>query len=105
MKILLSPQLLRFLLNYGFRFCLSKTSKYSKKSSKITILLKPVFTRPDIHNLPDGYDTYFNIVVEPAQMAYGIDGTTVLVKLDGETFLAYVKSILIPIPGKKLSHE
>ncbi len=82
MKVQLTPAILDYLIEQGYRYCLSNTQSIDKGSTDVTITLTPVVRRPRLETLPVGYDTYFNISEEPRQMAFGIDETEILVDLN-----------------------
>ena len=94
MDIVLSPQLLQFLILQGYRYCLSKNSrKLSDDLGVICIILRPVRLPPMSIRLPDDYDEYYMISEEPRRLANGIDGVLTLVNLDKITLLAYIASV------------
>src|ERR1700761_9079855 len=93
MNVLLTPPLLAFLQNEGYTYCLSKT-ELQPVGDDVLIKLLPVHTEPDVTNIPQPYDTYFDIDDEPAQMADGVDGLTVVMKLDYATLRNYINFTL-----------
>ncbi|MEO3407650.1 hypothetical protein AAFN85_27270 [Mucilaginibacter sp. CAU 1740] len=96
MKLLLTPELLKFLNKQGFKYCLSKTTLCeSKDADHLNITLTPARSRPKLKHLSLKYDTYFSINREPAQMAMGIDDTLVLVQMDKQLIVEYLNSILL----------
>ena len=76
MKTFLTPQLLGFLIERGFTYCLSKTVI---KSGITEIILKPIKAMPASDNLT-GYVCY-KITREPVQMAGGVEHHDVYVDL------------------------
>lgn len=82
MKTVLTPHLLGFLIERGYTYCLAKTQNVSKANASVNITLTPIKIKPQLENLPAGYDTYFKITREPMQMACGIDDTEVYISLD-----------------------
>ena len=82
MKTILTPHLLGFLIERGYTHCLAKTQVVSKTDATVSITLTPVKVKPQLENMPLGYDTYFKITREPMQMACGIDDTEVYISLD-----------------------
>jgi hypothetical protein len=95
MKAILTRSVIRFLVLQGYRYCLSKTESIKKNDASVCIKLTPVRSRPVTRFLPQGYDTYFNIMHEPLQMADGIDDTEVLVNLNDYDLRKYRESISI----------
>ncbi|MBB6107598.1 hypothetical protein [Mucilaginibacter lappiensis] len=81
MRSLLTPKLLQFLINQGYRYCLSKTTCIFGPDANVCIILTPVKYIPVLRRLPEKYDTYFKITEEPVQMADGIDETLIIVDL------------------------
>jgi hypothetical protein len=81
MKIQLTPSILDYLIEQGYKYCLSNTQSIDKGSTDVTITLTPVTRRPRLETMPLEYDTFFNITQEPRQMAMGVDETEILVDL------------------------
>ncbi|MEO8795933.1 MAG: hypothetical protein ABI390_10735 [Daejeonella sp.] len=82
MKTILTPHLLGFLIERGYTYCLAKTQLISKSNASISITLTPVKVKPQLQELPMGYDTFYRITREPMQMAVGIDDTEVYISLN-----------------------
>lgn len=82
MKVQLTPPILDYLIEQGYKYCLSNTQSVDKGSTDVTITLTPVTGRPRLETLPIGYDTYFNITKEPKQMSLGVDETEILIDID-----------------------
>lgn len=82
MKIQLTPSILDYLIEQGYKYCLSNTQSIDKGNTDVTITLTPVTWRPRLETMPLEYDTYFNITQEPRQMAWGVDETEILVDLN-----------------------
>ncbi len=85
MKTILTPHLLGFLIERGYTYCLAKTQLSSKSNAFISITLTPVKVKPQLQELPVGYDTYYRITREPMQMAVGIDDTEVYISLNNKS--------------------
>jgi PAS domain S-box-containing protein len=81
MQVPLTSQLLGDLIEKGYTHVLSSTSKESQNHEPTTIVLKPIREKPDLQNLPAGFETYYRITQEPLQMVCGIDNTNVLVEM------------------------
>ncbi len=82
MKIQLTPSILDYLIEQGYKYCLSNTQSIDKGITDVTITLTPVTRRPRLETMPLEYDTFFNITQEPRQMALGVDETEILVDLN-----------------------
>jgi hypothetical protein len=95
MKAILTRSVVRFLVLQGYKYCLSKTSNVERVDASVSITLTPVKSRPITRYLPQGYDTYFNIMHEPLQMADGIDDTEVLINMEDSILQNYRGSISI----------
>ncbi|MBD1367090.1 hypothetical protein IDJ77_24985 [Mucilaginibacter sp. ZT4R22] len=93
MKALLTRSVVSFLVLEGYTYCLSKTSNISKAYASVCITLTPVKRRPDVRKLPEGYDTYFNIMKEPLLLAEGVDDTEVIVNVEHVEIAKYQGSI------------
>jgi hypothetical protein len=94
MKLLLTPDLLKFLSNEGYKYCFSKTEELTGKATDCCITLTPIRWRPYIKRLPLKYDTFFSINDEPVQLADGLDDTLVMVSVDIRTMLTYIQKLL-----------
>lgn len=81
MKTILTPQLLGFLIEKGFTYCLSKT-QVNVEADSLEVVLTPVKVKPLLGNMPSGYDTCFKITREPMKMAYGNSQAEVYMNLD-----------------------
>ncbi|GGH01546.1 hypothetical protein [Mucilaginibacter phyllosphaerae] len=81
MKIPVTPDLLKFVISKGFRYCYSKTTCIDAPDADVCITLTPVKMPPRIKRLPKAYDTFFNIFKEPFQMANGVDRTRIFFDL------------------------
>ena len=81
MKTHLTPQLLGFLIERGFTYCLSKTL-INPDNNSCEIILTPTKEKPDAKNLLPGYDNWYKITREPFQMAGGMDDAEVYLNLD-----------------------
>ncbi|RFZ81820.1 PAS domain S-box protein [Mucilaginibacter terrenus] len=80
MKIPFTPQLLGDLIEKGYTHVLVSTSTESSTGEEI--VLKPVRQKPDLDNLPDGYEIFYAITREPMMMVCGIDGTTISIEYE-----------------------
>jgi hypothetical protein len=89
MQAILTPAILDYLIEQGYRYCLSKTQGINGEGTSVIITLTPVVHRPRLEKLPIDYDTYFNIQREPRQMACGIDETEIFVELNETMRLQY----------------
>ncbi len=94
MKITLTPPLLEFLLDQGYRYCFSKTTQLSYSQAQVCITLTPIKEKPSLRTLPVDADTFFALRREPVWMARGIDETIVLVKMPTAVLLPYVDFLL-----------
>ncbi|MBD1363052.1 hypothetical protein IDJ77_04445 [Mucilaginibacter sp. ZT4R22] len=81
MQKMLTTKLLNGLVSQGYRYCYSKTTAIVGDDANICITLVPVKTEPSLINLPEKFDTYFDLAEEPVQMALGVDETIILVDL------------------------
>lgn len=82
MRTLLTPNLLGFLIERGYKYCLAQI-QINKKPDTITIVtLTPVKVDPKLEGVPQGYDSYFKITREPMQMAFGVINTEIYLNLD-----------------------
>jgi hypothetical protein len=93
MRLNLTPIIHTFLTAHGYQYCLSRTQSFqtSHDDPEVTIVLFPVKEKPKLENLPEEYDTFFNLSKEPAMMAGGIGDTEVLVELTDDDFGALQK--------------
>ncbi|WP_423148256.1 PAS domain-containing protein [Rubrolithibacter danxiaensis] len=81
----LSPQLLGDLIEKGYSHFLVSTS--SELNTEI-ITLKPVRGKPQLEQLPPGFDTYYKITQEPLAMLCGIEDTKIQVDLQSHSEFA-----------------
>nr|WP_294943891.1 PAS domain S-box protein [uncultured Mucilaginibacter sp.] len=81
MKISFTPQLLGDLIEKGYTYLLASTA--SEPAMQTVLTLKPVRKKPELYNLPEGYETFYKITREPMVMAAGIADTAIV--LDYET--------------------
>ena len=75
MKIPFTPQLLGDLIEKGYTYVLADTDAVEAPATNI--VLTPVREKPDLQNLPDGFETYYKITREPMQFACGVEGVTI----------------------------
>lgn len=94
MKLQLTSHLLLFLEKSGYRYFLSKTVPDAYGPDIIGITLLPISIRPNTRNLPKDFDTYFCINQEPKQMAEGVEGTLIFVKMNADLSCAYIKYVI-----------
>lgn len=80
MKTYLTPQLLGFLIERGFTYCLSKT--IITGGTACEIILTPLKAEPGPEDFSAGYDSCYKITREPFQMAAGLYETEVYINLD-----------------------
>jgi hypothetical protein len=95
MKAILTRSVVRFLILQGYKYCLSKTTNIHHHDASVCITLTPIKFKPAITYLHRGYDTYFNIMREPLQLAGGVDDTEVLVNIDDTELQKFKGSISI----------
>jgi PAS domain S-box-containing protein len=76
MKIPFTPQLLGDLIEKGYTYLLASTAE--EPSLETVLTLKPVRKKPELYNLPEGYETFYRITREPMVMAAGINETIVM---------------------------
>ena len=82
MRTFLTPNLLGFLIERGYNYCLAKI-KISHTPHAITVVtLTPVKYNPGLEALPREYDVFFKMTREPIQMALGVVNTEVYVNLN-----------------------
>ncbi|TSD62903.1 hypothetical protein FFF34_018285 [Inquilinus sp. KBS0705] len=82
MKIPVTPALLKLVISQGFKYCYSKTTCVDTAETDVCIILTPVKQAPKVRRLPKAYDTFFNILKEPMQMAAGVDRTLIFFEID-----------------------
>lgn len=80
MELPLTPQALGELFEKGYTYALVKTENTSEDSVRIT--LKPVREKPDLQQLPAGFETYYRLTQEPLQMVCGVDRTQIVIDID-----------------------
>ncbi|MEO7211961.1 PAS domain S-box protein [Mucilaginibacter sp.] len=80
MKIPFTPQLLGDLIEKGYTHLLASTA--SEPSMDAALTLKPVRKKPELYNLPEGYETFYKITREPMIMATGINETLIMLDYD-----------------------
>jgi PAS domain S-box-containing protein len=78
----LTPMLLGELIDEGYIYMLVKQEEGSINSSACMILT-PVKQKPELGQLPEGYQTFYKITQEPLQLACGSQDLRVLVDLSG----------------------
>ncbi|RYU86960.1 PAS domain S-box protein [Mucilaginibacter terrigena] len=72
MNIPFTPQLLGDLIEKGYTYVLASTAAEASN-----LVLKPVREKPKLHNLPNGFNTFYKITREPMQMACGVDDVVI----------------------------
>ncbi|QHS57530.1 hypothetical protein GWR56_19000 [Mucilaginibacter sp. 14171R-50] len=82
MKVPATSAVLKLVISKGFRYCYSRTTCVDSAEADVCITLTPIAKSPHIRRLPKAYDTFFNILKEPVQMAAGVDSTLVYFDLD-----------------------
>ena len=90
MKIPFTPQLLGDLIEKGYTYVLASSEVGVSPEEVTNLVLKPVRSKPELNNLPEGFETFYKITCEPMQLACGIDGVTV--ELDYGTTNANITS-------------
>lgn len=93
MEIALTTPLLKYLIQTGYRYCLSKTCLL-KGHSGSCIVLKPVKDVPLASRFPDDFEEYFLIEEEPTRLAEGIEEVLTIVRLEKLTLTGYIGSLL-----------
>ncbi|MGI4750618.1 MAG: hypothetical protein ACRYFB_08295 [Janthinobacterium lividum] len=94
MKTKLTPRLLGFLIKKGYKYFLSQTTCIDQEGAYVGIMLKPVKKHPLLQKLPKPFSSYYSIIQEPVQMAWGLHNTSIVVDLgirDAEKFEGTVK--------------
>jgi hypothetical protein len=81
MKTPVTPASLELIVSKGYKYCYSRTTCIETPDADVCITLTPVKMLPRLKRLPKAYDTFFNILKEPLQMANGIDRTLVFFDL------------------------
>lgn len=94
MKLVLTPQLLKFLSAKGYQYCLSRITHNSAKHGEELMLLIPLRRRPSMQIINNGYDALFTISGEPARLADEPGRLLVLVQIDTSVILKYLKTLL-----------
>jgi PAS domain S-box-containing protein len=82
MKITLSPLLLGDLIEKGYTYMLSSSNADTSSSAGTPVTLRPVKEKPALTDLPEGFETIYQITREPMQMACGVDETEITVEYD-----------------------
>lgn len=89
MKTILTPSLLRFLINKGYQACLSKSTAIHTWDAHLRITLTPVMLRDIPHHDHKTFDHVFAIKAEPVELAKGVKNTEVMVNISPKTLLRY----------------
>lgn len=89
MEMRLTPELLQFLVEQGYKWSLSKTDFIDLSEARVKITLTPVIDKPVLSRLPMGWDTYFLNNAEPRIMAKGIDDTDIYVVISNDLIEKY----------------
>ena len=87
----LTPSVLKFFINEGYEYCLSK--KVYSADCVTAILLTPVKTRPDLSQLHN-CESVFLIREEPLQMAMTTAGPQVIMELELNSLGSYIDFLL-----------
>jgi hypothetical protein len=103
MKLVLTPQLLKFLSRRGYQYCLSRTTCDNAREDEELIMLTPLRRRPALQVINPEYDALFAIDGEPARLAEEPGETLVLVHVETTIILKYLATVL-QIPKKKKHH-
>ena len=82
MRTLLTPNLLGFLIEKGYIYCLAQIQIDKKPDAFTIVTLTPVKYNPKFEGLPQEYDSYFKITREPMQMSFGVINTEIYLNLD-----------------------
>jgi hypothetical protein len=90
LKTPLTPSILKFFINAGYEYCLSRCSYTGKEVS--AILLTPVMERPDLIQIQH-YESLFLTREEPLEMVRATGGPPVMIEL-GSDCLAHFISYL-----------
>jgi len=100
MKLVLTPQLLKFLSRRGYQYCLSRTTFDNAREGEELITLTPLRRRPSLQAINNGYDALFRIDGEPSRLADEPGETLVLIQVDTSLILKYLTTVL-QLPKKK----
>ncbi|MGI4019985.1 MAG: hypothetical protein ACRYFA_00625 [Janthinobacterium lividum] len=93
MKMTLTTSLLQFLIQGGYKYCLSQTCAIGQDEDAFTsITLKPVKKNPLLKKLPELFEMYYNLIREPSEMASGKLGFLIRVKLTKKDHLGYIST-------------
>lgn len=95
MKLILTTGLHRFLLDDGYKYCLSDMVAIGQDEDAFTsITLKPVKKDPMFRKMPKPFEMYYNLICEPLDMAAGRIGFLIRVKLTKKEFQKYSNAFL-----------
>lgn len=94
MKLVLTPQLLRFLTRNGYNYCLSRIVSDETDRYQGLMTLVPLRRRPSMRVINKGYDALFAIDGEPARLADEPGDILVMIQMDTPVILRYLKTLL-----------
>jgi len=80
-EILLTPQILGMLIDQGYTYALARSELYSDDGFE-TIRLSPMKEKPQLPELPNGYQTFYKLTHEPLQMLSSGENTRLLVDME-----------------------
>lgn len=97
MKLLLTPQLVKFLILCGYRYCLARNAycETGHNATEELVMLIPLRRRPSLRIINSGFDALFAIEGEPTRMADEPDSTLILVQVESRVMLKYLKTLLL----------
>ncbi len=105
MNVVLTPELIGFLIKQGYKYCLLKTYEHAKAAINLTLILTPLRDKPCQHQLRTDDEAVLAIEREPAWLSEGAEDTLVMMKLDKDTLLAYVRFLTGPLKLWRANHE
>lgn len=82
MRTLLTPNLLGFLIEKGYKYCLAQIQVDNDPDTITIVTLTPVKYNPRLEGMTQEYDSYFKITREPMQMALGVTNAEIYISLD-----------------------
>lgn len=80
-EILLTPQILGMLIDQGYTYALARSELYTDDGFE-TIRLSPMKEKPQLPELPNGYQTFYKLTHEPLQMLSSGENTRLLVDME-----------------------
>jgi PAS domain S-box-containing protein len=80
MRTPLTSQLLGDLIEKGYEYVLVKVTVNQQTEEIVDITLVPLKVKPELNNLPSGYETFYRITREPMQLVCGVDKTSIFIE-------------------------